>query len=90
VTIPCKHWRDCGKPHGGDCAIGAYRGPSFGVCLKACEQYDGPARGVGDLVHSAIHTVSRGKIKPCGGCKKRRNNWNRRAVEKKLAEMANG
>jgi hypothetical protein len=58
--------------------------------LKGCAEYDGPARGLGDLVHSAIHTVSRGKIKPCGGCKKRRNNWNRRAVEKKLAEMANG
>jgi hypothetical protein len=88
--IPCVHWSDCDITGGGCCSSGAYRRPSFGVCLQICEQYDGPARGKGDLVYKAIHMATRGKVKPCGGCKKRRRDWNRKAVEKKLAEMNNG
>lgn len=42
--------------------------PSFGICLR-CPQYDGPARGVGDVVAKITKAVG---IKPCGGCAKRR------------------
>ena len=34
------------------------------------------SRGFGDTVAKAIHKVSRGKIKPCGGCKKRQKKLN--------------
>ena len=61
---------------GGCCAIGAYERPSFGVCLRVCDQYDGPPRGVGDMIHSAIKQATNGKLKPCGGCTKRRNTLN--------------
>jgi hypothetical protein len=33
--------------------------------------------GFGDTVSRAIKTVTRGKIKECGGCKKRRDILNR-------------
>jgi hypothetical protein len=36
-----------------------------------------PSRGLGDTVAKAIQTVSRGKIKPCGGCKKRQTALNK-------------
>ena len=42
--VVCKHWRDCGVQGGGCCAIGAYKVPSYGVCILACKQYEGPAR----------------------------------------------
>ena len=35
------------------------------------------SRGLGDTVAKAIHKVSRGKIKPCEGCKKRQAKLNR-------------
>jgi len=35
------------------------------------------SRGLGDTVAKVIHKVSRGKIKPCGGCKKRQAKLNR-------------
>ena len=38
-----------------------------------CESYDGPARGVGDLIARATSAVG---IKPCEGCKKRRKKLN--------------
>ena len=34
------------------------------------------SRGLGDSVAKAIHRVSRGRIKPCGGCKKRQKRLN--------------
>jgi hypothetical protein len=33
-------------------------------------------KGLGDTVARAINTVSRGKIKPCGGCTQRRHTLN--------------
>ena len=33
-------------------------------------------KGLGDTVSRAINTVSRGKIKECGGCKKRKEYLN--------------
>tara|TARA_Y100000593_G_C4266684_1_gene315140 strand:- start:679 stop:834 length:156 start_codon:yes stop_codon:yes gene_type:complete len=33
-------------------------------------------KGAGDTIHNIIQTISRGKIKPCGGCKKRQTMLN--------------
>ena len=33
-------------------------------------------KGLGDTVHNIIQAISRGKIKPCGGCKKRKTMLN--------------
>jgi hypothetical protein len=38
---------------------------------------DQPSRGLGDMIAKAIHRVSGGRIKPCGGCKKRQAVLNR-------------
>ncbi len=34
------------------------------------------SRGLGDTVAKAIHTVTGGLVKPCGGCKKRQKRLN--------------
>ena len=40
----------CNHLHSRTCSLGLYGGrPSVGVCKK-CDQYEGPARGAGDLV----------------------------------------
>ena len=72
--IQCSQWSDCGIPSGGCCAAGHYERPSFGVCLKVCQHYDGPARGLGDTIAKVTKAVG---IKPCGGCKKRRRKLNK-------------
>ena len=36
-----------------------------------------PSRGVGDTVEKIIHKVSGGRVKSCGGCKKRRDALNK-------------
>lgn len=66
--LPCSHWSHCGVTGGGCCSKNLFGGrPSFGVCLKACEEYDGPARGRGDLykkvlsltlIHQAVKAVN--------------------------------
>ena len=33
--------------------------------------------GIGDLIEHAIKWVTRGRIKPCGGCRRRRDRLNR-------------
>jgi hypothetical protein len=38
-----------------------------------CPHYDGPARGLGDVVASVTHAVG---ITPCGGCSERRQALN--------------
>ena len=88
MTIPCNHWYDCGVNHGGCCAINAYERPSFGVCLRVCDQYDGPDRGRGDFIHKAIKFGSLGTFKPCGGCKKRRLDMNAKHPSKVLTGVA--
>ena len=35
------------------------------------------SKGLGDTVVKIIHKVSRGKIKPCGGCRKRQRKLNK-------------
>ena len=42
------------------------------VCVQ-CAHYDGPARGLGDHVHTVLGTVGVHKIvRNCGGCAARR------------------
>tara|TARA_R110002020_G_scaffold273792_1_gene488966 strand:+ start:12482 stop:12742 length:261 start_codon:yes stop_codon:yes gene_type:complete len=36
-----------------------------------------PSKGLGDTVKKVIDKVSRGKVKPCGGCKKRQEALNK-------------
>jgi len=36
-----------------------------------------PSRGLGDTVAKIIKKVTRGRVKPCGGCKKRQRALNR-------------
>ena len=46
VNHPCAHWKDgCAHPAH---PYGAK--PSMGVCLKVCDKYDGPSRGLGDTI----------------------------------------
>ena len=77
LSVDCIHWVDCGVSHGGCCAIGAYDRPSYGVCLLVCQQYDGPARGAGDMLKNLIQTATVGLVEPCGGCKERQAALNR-------------
>jgi len=43
---------------------------------KLSPPHPNPA-GFGDTLANAIHKVSRGKIRPCGGCEKRRKSLNK-------------
>ena len=64
----------CRHMNAGRCSLGLYGGrPSPGICLKVCADYDGPVRGVGDVVSKITSSVG---IKPCGGCQERRMRWN--------------
>jgi len=38
---------------------------------------DGQSRGLGDTIKKVIDKVTRGKIKPCNGCNKRRQRLNK-------------
>ncbi len=44
---------------------------------KELKQPAAKSRGLGDTVAKAIRWASRGKIKPCGGCKKRQAKLNK-------------
>lgn len=90
MKIPCSYWKECANPIGGCCDIDAYNRPSFGVCLRVCEQYDGPARGRGDLLHKLAKTVTLGLVEPCNGCKKRRVNGNAKHPSKRTKEILVG
>ncbi len=89
VNIPCKHWSDCGVNGGGCCAINVFgKGTvSFGMCLKSCDQYTGPARGRGDVLHKLAKTATLGLVKPCNGCKKRRVNGNLKHPSRQTQEI---
>lgn len=64
------------------CSLGLYGGrPSPGVCQQ-CPSYDGPPRGVGDVVETvARKTGIKGAVKrivgECVGCEERRQWLNR-------------
>ena len=46
-------------------------------------------KGLGDTVSSIIRNVSRGKIKECGGCKKRKQWLNENISYKKVNNLLN-
>ncbi len=45
------------------------------------------SRGLGDTVAKVIHKVSGGKIKPCGGCRKRQRRLNKLVPYGKKGKM---
>ena len=47
----------------------------------------GCSKGLGDTVSSIINTVSRGKIKECGGCKKRKQFLNEKFSYEKVNKI---
>lgn len=71
---------NCNHHDGVVCSLGLFGGrPSLGVC-NACDRYDGPARGIGDVVANvaeatgvaaAARVVEKATGKPCG-CAERR------------------
>lgn len=69
--MSCKH-------HDGYvCSLGLYGGrPSPGVC-RQCSSYEGPPRGLGDVIDTGLQKtgvkkVVRKIVGDCGGCEKRR------------------
>jgi len=77
--MTCEHWRDCGVIGGGCCNIDYYLRPSLGVCRICDKNTDPPkdvprikkSQGLGDTIKKMIDKATLGKVKPCGGCKKR-------------------
>jgi hypoxanthine phosphoribosyltransferase len=51
---------------------------------------DQPSRGLGDTIAKGIHRLTRGKIKPCGGCKKRQAVLNRVVPFRQKQAKSNG
>jgi len=47
------------------------------ACPLGAAWGDWPSRGLGDTVEKLIKRVTRGRIKPCGRCRKRRDLLNR-------------
>ena len=91
MIVACTNWRNCGSSNSGRCDLGLFGGrPSFGVCLRVCDQYDGPARGRGDLLHKLIKTATLGLAKPCNGCKERRVNGNAKHPSKQAQQILAG
>jgi len=90
--IKCNHWRDCGVNRGGCCSIEEYDRPSWGVCLLSCNKnthkisrdaahdilkINKKSQGLGDTIKKIIDKATLGKVKPCGGCKKRQEALNK-------------
>ena len=68
------------------CLIGEFEGnPTEENCFT-CKKYDGPSRGLGDTVKNVISKATAGKVKPCGGCQKRREALNKMMGYKKKEE----
>ena len=71
---PCTNW------DGERCTLELFGGrPSPGVCA-ACDEYDGPARGLGDRVErvlkaTGVHQVAKA-VRPDCGCSARRTRLN--------------
>lgn len=71
---------DCVFRHGTACSHVAIRAETDDLKCGACSRYRGRARGMGDVVHSALHAVGIGQLvehaaKTIGadcGCKERR------------------
>jgi len=76
--MACKHWVDCGIKGGGCCSINEYERPAFSVCRNCAKNTDPKSRdpgrisrGLGDTIKKIINKATLGKVKQCGGCKKR-------------------
>ena len=72
ITSQCEHWQFleygtgvCGKGLQDDEIV------TTEVC-ELCPEYNGPDRGLGDKVANVVKKVTKGRIKPCSGCSKRR------------------
>jgi len=90
MNIDCIHARDVGLGDRIECMLGRYYRPTGEVCLRACNKRVAGktvtlagSRGLGDTVEKVIHTVTLGRVKPCGGCKKRRDWLNKLWAYKK-------
>lgn len=60
--MTCKHLRN------GACSLGLYGGqPSPGVCWQ-CESYDGPVRGLGDVIDKATSATGIKRLASKRGC----------------------
>jgi hypothetical protein len=56
------------------CKLGVFPDSEMPSCCDECDRYAGPSRGLGDRVKQVTDAL---KIKPCGGCNKRRAMLNR-------------
>lgn len=56
-------------------------------CPYGVTEHNLGSRGVGDTVAKAIHTLTRGTVKPCPGCRKRQKLLNR-LIPYKAKEIA--
>ena len=80
----------CSQYKDGRCLKGLHGGwPHRGVCLRACTEWDGPARGLGDQVHKLAMPIGRvlghpcvdpetKRLKPAGKCAERQRRLNQR------------
>jgi len=68
---------NCQRPYGGATPRASETKPvARRKCEKPGEVAPKKSRGLGDTVAKAIHTVTGGLVKPCGGCKKRQEALN--------------
>lgn len=77
---PCDAWRSERCVH--SIAVQEYGDkPSAGVC-RQCDHYEGPPRGLGDVIHTAlglpvVRTIVKAvKADGCGPCAERRKRLN--------------
>ena len=71
VAQHCIHLQKAKCQHPEGLAFG--RLPKNADCV-ACPHYQGPSRGVGDIVANITKSIG---FRPCGGCQKRREALNR-------------
>lgn len=71
--MTCSQWKD------GKCSLGLYGGkPKSDQCAR-CTEYDGPSRGLGDMIWAAMEAAKVHRIMGrCEGCAKRRAMLNRK------------
>ncbi len=72
--LPCRYVYRIADDGGAVCSLNLCHTEDLSACCESCESYEGPMRGVGDVVARATKAVG---IKPCGGCQKRREALNR-------------
>jgi hypothetical protein len=55
--------------------------------MKAVQRPRLESRGLGDTIARGIHAASGGRIKPCGGCRKRQDFGNKVLPYKRVPKM---